>query len=144
MKKRLFFVIMLCIAFGFGCSMMLKKDTRSIEGIWTAVHESGANIIIEFKKDKSMSFTVKEYPEYSFRANYEVDFSTDPISVDFINMEPSGNIGNTCLAIIQYSSENELKFHGKFGKSGEIERPSKFDEYTTIPEVYLNLKKSVD
>ena len=144
MKKRFFIVFLLCIVFATGCSMMLQKETRSIEGTWTAVHESGANIVIEFNRDNSMVFTAKGYPEYSFKANYEVDFSTKPVSVDFINLVPSGNFGNACLAIIQYSAENEMNIEMKFGTSGEIERPVKFEEYPEPPEYYLELKKSSD
>jgi len=143
-KKRIFAAFLFCIFFCSACSMMLQKEARSIEGTWTAVHESGANVVIEFNRDNSMVFTVKGYPEFSFKADYKVDFSTEPISVDFVHMVPSGNFGNACLAIIQYSAENEMNIAMKFGTSGKIERPAKFEEYPQPPEYYLELKKSTD
>ena len=56
MKKRLYIVLMVCLAIGYGCSIMGKKESRSIVGTWSATHDSGATVIIEFKDDMSMIF----------------------------------------------------------------------------------------
>ena len=144
MKKRLFVVLILCFAIGSGCSMFIKKESRSIVGVWSATHESGATVIIEFKQDLSMVFTVPDYSEYSFEANYRVDFSTNPISLDFINVDSDGVSGDSCLAIIEFLNDNEISFFGKFGESGQVERPTKFYQYPELPELYLLLKKNTE
>ena len=144
MKKRLFVVLILCFVIGSGCSMFVKKESRRIVGVWSATHDSGASVIIEFKKDLSMVFTVPDYSEYSFKANYSVDYSTSPVSLDFINVDSYGVSGDICLAIIQFLNDNELEFFGKFGESGQVERPTKFYQYSELPELYLLLKKNTD
>ena len=144
MKKRLFVVLILCFVIGSGCSIIPKKESRSIVGIWTATHDSGASVIIEFKKDLSVVFSVPDYSEYSFKANYSVDYSTSPVSLDFINVNSGGALGNTCLAIVKFSDDNELEFFGTFGSSGQVKRPTKFYTYPELPELYLLLKKNTD
>ena len=124
--------------------MFVKKESRSIVGVWSATHESGASVIIEFKKDLSMVFTVPDYPEYSFKASYRVDFSQDPISLDFINVDSGGVSGDICLAIIQFLQDNEIEFFGIFGESGQVKRPTEFDRYPQLPELYLLLKKKAE
>ena len=144
MKKIVYAVLMLLLVIGIGCSIMAKKESRSIVGVWSATHDSGATVIIEFKKDLTMVFTVPDYSEYSFEANYRVNYSTDPISLDFINVDSDGVSGDICLAIVQFSNDNEIVFFGKFGESGQVERPTKFYQYPELPELYLLLKKNAD
>lgn len=130
MKKQFIFLSFLLLVIASGCSIMGMKKTESITGKWVGIHSEGVTVIFEFNEDNSMKFTVPGYSEYDFTARYTVDFSTEPISLDLINVTPSGTLGSSCAAIIKFSEGNKMVFNGAFGNSGNTTRPAEFDKYS--------------
>lgn len=140
-KKRSLLVLVL-MPLVAGCSMMgLKKPDRII-GSWTAIHESGVEVILEFKPDRTMSCTVPDASEYSFAASYSIDYSNDPAAVDFTEITGS-QIPSFCRGIVKFSGEDRMIFLGRFRDSGDIIRPENFESSSAdMGDVYLEFKKT--
>ena len=140
MKKHVLILLALVPGMLIGCSVIGIKSETPVIGKWTAIHQSGAEIIFEFKPDMTMTCSVPEAPDYSFTANYTVDTSKNPTTVDLDNIK-SVNIGGVCLAIVQLSGDNKMEFYGTFGESGQVSRPSEFSKYADLPNLYLEFNK---
>ena len=104
------------------------------------VHQSGTEIIFEFKPDMTMKSTIPDAPDYSFTANYTIDTSKNPVTVDLGNIE-SMNIQGMCLAIVTFSGDDTMVFFGTIGDPGQVSRPTKINKYADIPDLYLEFKK---
>ena len=143
MKRQIICLAVLFSLIIYSCSMLRVSESQRITGKWTAFHQSGAEIIFEFKPDMTMTCTVPDAPDYSFTANYTVDNSKNPTTVDLLNIE-SMNIQEVCLAIIQFSDDNKMEFFGIFGEPGQVSRPSEFNKYADIPELYLEFNKATN
>ena len=141
MKKKYIFLSLLLLVIASGCSILGMKKTESITGKWVGTNSEGTTVILEFNEDNSMKCTVPGYSEYDFTARYKVDFSTEPISLDLMNVTPSGTIGNSCAAIIKFSEGNKMVFNGAFGSSGSVTRPAEFDKYSIG---YIEFTKSTE
>ncbi|MFC1551860.1 hypothetical protein ACFL6P_04765 [Candidatus Latescibacterota bacterium] len=142
MKKVLFVTLMVCLIIGTGCSMMRQKESRSIVGTWTATHDTGAKIVLVFKPDMSMEFNVLDYSEYSFTAKYTINFSKDPVAIDFIDISSSSVQGSALTGILKFTETGDLELFGEFGSAGQLKRPAEIKKYGELPEIYLLLKKN--
>ena len=143
MKKHLFVsAAFLCVVIA-GCSQMRMKSENSVVGTWTAMHDSGLEVIFEFKPGMKMACTVPDAPEYSFVADYTFDPSKKPATVDLKNIDPA-TIQSVCLAIVKFSGNDTMEFHGLFGEPGQVSRPAKIEPYTELPELYLKFTKKTD
>ncbi len=143
MKRHIFILSVLVLGILMGCSMMRKNVDNPIIGKWTAVHQSGTEIIFEFKPDMAMNCTIPDAPEYSFTANYTINTSKNPAMIDMSNIE-SMNIQGMCLAIVTFSGDDTMEFFGSFGEPGQVSRPSEFNKYADFPDLYLEFKKERD
>jgi|GEM_PF-6904712 hypothetical protein len=142
MKKTLIVTLMVCLIIATGCSMMTQKESRSIVGTWSATHDTGAKIVIEFKSDMSMEFNVPNYDEYSFTAKYSINFSKDPVTIDFTDISSSSVQGTAFSGIVSASGIHEIELCGEFGTAGQLKRPTEINKYGELPELYLLLTKN--
>ena len=143
MKKHILILSVSVIGILTGCSMIGMKGDNPLIGKWTAVHQSGAEIIFKFKPDKTMTCTVPEASDYSFTANYMLGTSKNATTLDMRDIE-SVNIHGVCLAIVRIvriNGNNKMTFFGTFGDPQQISRPAEFNKYTEFPDVYLEFKK---
>ncbi|MFC1485907.1 hypothetical protein ACFL55_02650, partial [Candidatus Latescibacterota bacterium] len=131
-------IIMLHMA---GCSMLGRKGGNPVIGTWSAIYTlEDAEVIFGFKPDMTMTCTVPEAPENSFTADYSINMSTKPATIDLVNIT-SGALPDACLGIIQFPDSDSMEFMGTFGDAGQVSRPSEFRQYEEIPNIYLYFRK---
>ena len=140
MKKHVLISVALVSSMLIGCSLIGMKGKTPIIGEWAAFHQSGAKVIFEFKPDMTITCSVPEAPDYSFTANYTVDTSKKPITVDLSNIK-SVYFSRVCLAIVQFSGDNKMEFFGTFGEPGQVSHPSELSKYVDFPNLYLEFEK---
>ena len=144
MRKQLWMVVALGIAVFFlaGCSMIGKKTENPIIGTWSGVYVlEGAEVIFEFSPENTMTCTVPDAPEYSFTADYAINMSAQPATVDLRNID-AGALPNACLGIVRFPGGDAMEFMGSFGQADQVSRPVEFSKYDEMPSIYIEFRKS--
>lgn len=131
-KVKIIFSLLLSILF---CSFT-KAASPPIIGKWYGFKD-GSPVIVEFKKDQTMSIQAEAFSSLSFKCQYKIDSNVSPIAIDLTLPD-----GMVCSAIIQFSNIGKMEFFGFLGAPGQTQRPTKIDGNPKRPDaLYLNLSR---
>ncbi|MFC1511810.1 hypothetical protein ACFL5H_01280 [Candidatus Latescibacterota bacterium] len=145
MKASRVVLIALLVAGIGGCSIMEKTPPQvDVVGNWSGKSHDGSSATMIFHKEKSVSIsiTVEDYDIYMV-GKYEVDYTTDPVTVDLRDLDLS-EFGMVlyCQGIVAFPEPRRMIFYGQLGESSGATSPTEFNPNPSqMGELYLELTK---
>lgn len=133
MRFTVHFLIALAVLCAAGCGTAARQASQSapdsvpangniLLGAWSSF-DPGAEVIFRFEPGNTMSCEVPDADQFSFSAEYAVDLSHTPATLDLSGITASSLSGG-CLAIVRFPEPDIMEFVGSFGSAPT--RPTEF------------------
>lgn len=126
------------------CSSAAKKvflpQRQHLIGKWEGLDHTGKQGAFQFFMDGNVILIIDGTSLGGAEATglgkltYTADFSKDPIELDIIGIDASGNEHGTILMIIRFLSPDRIKIRTFFNES----RPASFDDETSDDTIVLD------